>query len=333
MDGIAPESESGGKCVENASPMPGLSQFFSIVGDMFCKDRPPPRFHVRPQQPKSLMRKTGSAVAETVSLNTSGRAVPLRVRRHRRARRIVLRVDGARDEAVLTLPWRVSLREGLAFAHERRDWVAARLARLPPRVPFGPGAILPIRGEPHTIRHVPGRGVIRIEAGEILVAGKPEHLARRLSDWLKAEAKRVLAPLVREKAARLGVAIGKITVRDTRTLWGSCSAKGDVSLCWRLVLAPPAVADYVSAHEVAHLKIRGHGARFWRLVEELAEDMEGARRWLAREGEGLQRYGGAKVSENQQQNPGRDQRAPARAGDGARAFLADLFGQLRGGKP
>ncbi|MSO84438.1 MAG: M48 family peptidase [Rhodospirillales bacterium] len=233
-------------------------------------------------------------VFETVNIEASGRAVPLRVRRHRRARRIVLRIDGARDEAVLTLPWRVSLREGLAFAHERRDWLQARLAGLPPRIPFGPGAILPLGGIPHVIRHVPERGVIRIEAGEIRVAGKPEHLARRLSDWLKAEAKRTLAPVVEEKALRLGVAVGKITVRDTRTLWGSCSARGDMSLCWRLVLAPPFVADYVCAHEVAHLKIRGHGARFWTLVEDLAEDMEAARAWLARHGEELQRYGRGK---------------------------------------
>ena len=242
-------------------------------------------------------RTVSATVSESAQLDVAGRAVPLRVRRHRRARRIVLRVDGARDEAVLTIPWRVPLSEGLAFAHDRRDWLQARLASLPPRVPFGPGAILPIRGIPHVIRHTPESarkfGVVRIEAGEIRVAGKPEHLARRLSDWLRAEAGRVLAPLVEDKARRLGVAVGKITVRDTRTLWGSCSARGDMSLCWRLVLAPPFVADYVCAHEVAHLKIRGHGARFWPLVAELAEDMAGARAWLARHGEELQRYGRA----------------------------------------
>ncbi|MEK7246217.1 MAG: SprT family zinc-dependent metalloprotease, partial [Pseudomonadota bacterium] len=210
----------------------------------------------------------------------------------------------------------------------------ARLAGLPPRIPFGPGAILPLRGEPHAIQHVPKSsrrlGVIRVEAGEIRIAGRPEHLARRLAEWLKAEAKRTLAPLVREKAARLGVAVGKITVRDTRTLWGSCSARGDVSLSWRLVLAPIAVADYVSAHEVAHMKIRGHGARFWNLVEELAEDMNGARAWLAREGEGLQRYGRAKVSDGEKQNPGRDEHNRSRPGKGLGAWWPQFFGGARG---
>lgn len=239
-------------------------------------------------------------VSETVSaparLEISGRAVPLRVRRSRRARRIVLRLDHARDEAVLTLPWRVPVQDGLAFAHERRDWLAERLARLPARVPFAPGATIPLHGVPHRIEHVAGtaRGVVRAENGVIAVAGSPEHLARRLADWLKAEAKRVLEPLVREKAQRLGLSIRRIAVKDTRTLWGSCSAKGDLSLCWRLVLAPPMVADYVSAHEVAHLLHRGHGPRFWRLVAELADDMAGARAWLAQRGEALQRYGDPK---------------------------------------
>jgi predicted metal-dependent hydrolase len=240
-----------------------------------------------------FFRRRARRVSETVKLEAAGRAVPLRVRRSARARRIVLRVDSARDEAVLTLPRRVPVGEGLAFAEERREWLSERLARLPPRVPFAPGAVLPLRGVPHRIEHVAGkaRGIVHAEAGEIRVTGKPEHLARRLADWLKGEAKRALEPLAREKATRLGLSIRRISVRDTRTLWGSCSARGDLSLCWRLILAPPMVADYVCAHEVAHLTYRGHGPRFWRLVAELADDMEGARAWLAREGETLQRYG------------------------------------------
>lgn len=249
-----------------------------------------------------------ASFSETVTLGEGGRAVPLRVRRNVRARRVVLRVDAARDEAVLTLPARVPLDEGLAFVRARGDWLAARFALLPPRVSFEDGAVVPLMGVPHVIRHVirhvakrargdldsdhlRDRGVVRIENGAILAAGRSEHVARRLADWLRAEAKRVLEPIVRDKAARLGVSIRRVTVRDTKTLWGSCSVNGDVSLCWRLILAPPMVADYVCAHEAAHLVVRGHGARFRRLVEELADDMSAARRWLAREGETLQRYG------------------------------------------
>ena len=80
--------------------------------------------------------------------------MPLRVRRNARARRVVLRVDAARDEAVLTLPARVPLDEGLEFVRARGDWLAARLAVLPPRVPFADGASVPLMGVP---RHPPRR--------------------------------------------------------------------------------------------------------------------------------------------------------------------------------
>ena len=279
------------------------------------------------------------SVSETVTLDQGGRAVPLRVRRNARARRVVLRVDAARDEAILTLPARVPLDEGLRFARERGEWLMARLDQLPARVPFADGATVPLMGVPHRIRHVAarakGQGVVRLEAGEILVAGAPEHIARRLHDWLRAEAKRTLEPLVREKARRLNVSIRRVTVRDTKTLWGSCSVSGDVSLCWRLMLAPSAVADYVCAHEAAHLLVRGHGARFWRLVEELADDMDAARRWLAREGEMLQRYGAAPKAANalgdQQDDSAGGENKRARAGKNLAARLAEFFGGPRRG--
>lgn len=299
--------------------------------------------------PSGRRRKPRSRTAsfsETVTVGESGRAVPLRVRRNARARRVVLRVDAARDEAVLTLPVRVPLDEGLEFVRARGDWLAARLALLPPRVSFEDGAMVPLMGMSHVVRHVVkrtrgnldsdrmrDRGVVRIENGAILVAGRPEHLARRLADWLRAEAKRVLEPIVRNKAARLGASIRRVTVRDTKTLWGSCSVNGDVSLCWRLILAPPAVADYVCAHEAAHLVVRGHGSRFWRLVEELADDMSAARRWLAREGESLQRYGTpikpAEFLEREENDSDGGNRSAARARKTIGRFFADLVGHPR----
>ena len=295
----------------------------------------------RRRKPPSGMTSRAAPVSELMTLEQGGRPVPLRVRRNARARRVVLRVDAARDEAILTLPARVSLNEGLRFVRERGDWLMARLDQLPARVPFADGAVVPLAGVPHAVRHVAkrarGEGVVRIENGEILVAGRVEHVSRRLYDWLRAEAKRTLEPLVRDKARRLGVPIRRVTVRDTKTLWGSCSVSGDVSLCWRLTLAPPVVADYVCAHEAAHLMIRGHSARFWRLVEDLAEDMTAARRWLARDGETLQRYGAppkaaegpGKFLEDEEGDADGGNRPAARAGQGFGRFLAGLVGRPR----
>ena len=226
------------------------------------------------------------------SLDIDGRAVPLRIRRNARARRLVLRIDAASDGAVVTLPPGVPVEDGLDMARQRAAWIAGQLAALPARMSFADGACVPFLGVEHSIRHRPGhRGTVWREDGEILVAGGPEHLARRVGDWLKGEARRLISPLVALKAARLGRTAGRITLRDTRSRWGSCSANGNLSFCWRLVMAPEAVLDYVVAHEVAHLGMRGHGPRFWRAVAGLTNDAEGARAWLRENGDGLHRYG------------------------------------------
>ena len=151
---------------------------------------------------------------------------------------------------------------------------------------------MPLGGVEHTIRHVPHkRGVVRRQGAEILVAGRPEHLARRIRDWFRKEARSKIGRLVGDKAAALNRTAGRITIRDTRSRWGSCSAGGNLSFCWRLVMAPETVLDYVVAHEVAHLAEPHHGPKFWRLVETLTSDMEASREWLKLNGEALHRYG------------------------------------------
>ena len=232
---------------------------------------------------------------EKTSLEFDGRRVPVTLRRNPRARRIILRIDGqgdGGDGVAVTLPRGVSAAEGLALVREKADWVLERLSELGPRVTFADGAVVPLGGTDHLIRHVPGRrGVVRREGGEILVAGRIEHLGRRVRDWFRAQARSEIGPRVREKAARLGRAWGRVTIRDTKSRWGSCSADGNLSFCWRLVMAPETVLDYVVAHEVAHLAEANHGTKFWRLVDGLTADADGAREWLRENGEALHRYG------------------------------------------
>lgn len=226
------------------------------------------------------------------TLNVNGRVLPLTVRRNRRARRLVLHLDNPIDGAIVTLPPGVPARHGLAMARERAEWLATRLREIPTHVPFVDGAFVPFLGLPHRIRHRPSkRGTVWREAGEIHVAGQREHLARRLTDWLKAEARREIVERAEAKARMLGKRHGRITLRDTRSLWGSCSANGNLSFCWRLVMMPEDVLDYVVAHEVAHLVWRSHGTRFWAAVDKLTSDVETARNWLRQYGERVHVYG------------------------------------------
>lgn len=229
-------------------------------------------------------------------MDIAGRAVPVVVSVHSRARRISLRL--ARDALLVkvTVPRGVPARKGLDFARGRAEWITTRLAARPEPRPFVHGARIPLRGEEHMIFHVPGRrGVVwaegRAEAARICVAGAKEHLPRRLRDWLKAQAKKDLRAACAHYSRVMELPFSRITVRDQKSRWGSCSAQRTLSFSWRLVLAPPYVLDYLAAHEVAHLAHMNHSARFWALVRAHCPHVEAAERWLKAEGSGLHMWG------------------------------------------
>lgn len=234
----------------------------------------------------------GTARDRQDCIKVDGQDVPLIIRRDGRARRFTLSVDQAKGDLRLVLPRRAALREGLEFVHSKQGWIEDQLAALPPHLPFVDGAEIPILGEPHRIRHLPGarRGVWRAE-GAIWVSGQEEHLSRRVTDFLKAEAREALSDRARAKAAIIDRKIVKIAVRDTRSRWGSCSSDGYINFSWRLILAPEPVFDYVVAHEVAHLVHLDHSRRFWALVDDLTPETLWAQRWLKRDGSRLLRYG------------------------------------------
>jgi predicted metal-dependent hydrolase len=220
--------------------------------------------------------------------------VPLEFRRSPRARRISLKVDHARGRVVLTAPASVGRRHALDFLTRHEGWLTAHVAQLPPALPFAHGATVPVMGVPHLIRNDSSRlrGLPARADGTITVPGAPEHLTRRLTDYLKAEAKREIGSRAEAKAAALGRPVTAITLRDTRSRWGSCSGAGRLAFSWRLILAPEFVLDYVVAHEVAHLREMNHGVRFWRLCSSLTDtDPKAARAWLKRNGAALHAYG------------------------------------------
>jgi predicted metal-dependent hydrolase len=134
-------------------------------------------------------------------------------RRSSRARRISLRIDPRHGAVVITLPPRASRAAGMALLMDHASWVAERLAALPRTVSFADGAVVPVSGRPHRIRHVPhGRGGAWIENDEIHVSGDPDFLARRVADFLRAEARRRLSALVMEKAGPAGLQVRRVTV-------------------------------------------------------------------------------------------------------------------------
>jgi len=225
-------------------------------------------------------------------LRLADREIPLVVSRHPRARHMTLRLDGATGDVQLVLPQRTALAEGLDFAEERADWLIDQIEALPRRVPFEIGAAIPVLGLRHIVAHRPEaqRGVWQAD-GTLWVSGRTEHIGRRLNDYLRTLAKHEIAARACAKAERIGQRVRRVTLRDMRSRWGSCSTDGRLCFSWRLVLAPEFVLDYVVAHEVAHLREMNHGRRFWRLAAQLTPEIDRARTWLGDNGDGLLRYG------------------------------------------
>ncbi len=217
---------------------------------------------------------------------------PVRWRRSERARRVSLRIDATSGTVVVTLPRRTSRQVGVGLLRQHADWLGTRLAALPSAVRFAAGAAVPIEGVLHQVRHhEQGRGGAWIEDGAIVVSGEAEFLARRLGDFLRAEARRRLGALVAAISAEAGLCARRIAIKDTRTRWGSCTATGTLMFNWRLVMAPAAVQHYVVAHELAHLRHMDHGPGFWAFVAELTPHERFAEDWLRQHGAGLLRIG------------------------------------------
>lgn len=244
-----------------------------------------------------LLRARKIPLPEHLELDADGVPLKIRLRSNPRARRFLLRLPADHSGPVLTVPRGGSLQSAERFALQHIDWLLERLERRPDHVPFLPGNIIPLRGEDHLI--VPTgklRGLIEtsgVTAGlpKLHVPGETDHLPRKLTSWLKAEAKADLTAAANVHADKIGKTITAISIRDTKSRWGSCAANGRLSFSWRLILAPPEVLDYVAAHEVAHLREMNHSARFWKLCQELAPHTRDARQWLKENGLRLHGFG------------------------------------------
>lgn len=244
-----------------------------------------------------MIGKSAPRVAENrLTIATPGGECAIAIRRLPSARRLTLRVRASEGDAVLTLPGHVSLAQARRFAEKHAEWLGKRLSALPERVPFLPGAAIPLRGLEHLLEHRPhGRGLAWTEDDpempRVVVAGQVEHFSRRVMDFFKREARRDLEEAVERHAGALEVRTSRLRLGDPVSRWGSCSHRGSLSFSWRLVMAPPNVLDYLAAHEVAHRREMNHGPRFWAVVERLCPDYEDAERWLKTKGAGLHRYG------------------------------------------
>jgi predicted metal-dependent hydrolase len=212
--------------------------------------------------------------------------VEVTLRRSARATRFSLRVSRLDGAVTLSLPLRAREQEALAFLQAQEGWLRSALARMPQNAQIGMGTSLPVEGR--RLHLAPGTGrSLRVEGEHLLVPGDPAQAGARVQAWLKALARDRLVQASDHYAGRIGRSITRVTLRDTRSRWGSCTAEGALMYSWRLIMAPPDVLRYVAAHEVAHLVEMNHSDRFWAVVEGLYPGWQTQRAWLRSHGGAL----------------------------------------------
>ena len=214
-------------------------------------------------------------------LSVTGREVPVEFVRKPRARRYILRLrpDGV---ARVTIPRGGSQAEALAFANRQHEWIAKQL--LKPR-PAGPaewllGTEILFRGERCLLGAGAGPHEIRFADQTARVAPGITNLRHAVERQLHRLAVAELVPRTLELAQLHQLRVTRVSVRNQRSRWGSCSARGTISLNWRLIQTPPFVRDYIILHELMHLREMNHSARYWRCVEDVCPDYRVAEAWL-----------------------------------------------------
>lgn len=214
--------------------------------------------------------------------------VEITLRRSARARRFSLRVSRLDGRVTLSMPARAREAEALRFAADKAGWLRAVLRDAAPREGLAFGATVPFEGRALGVTAASVRAV-RVEGTALLAPPDPARLGARVAAFLKFAARQRLHAACEAHAGAIGCRFSRITLRDTRSRWGSCTADGGLMFSWRLIMAPPEVLDYVAAHEVAHLVEMNHSEAFWRVVRCLMPEYERHRRWLKRNGSGLHR--------------------------------------------
>jgi predicted metal-dependent hydrolase len=225
----------------------------------------------------------------TREIDLDGRCVTYTLKRSSRARYIRLEVQRGTGLTVV-VPKRHSVEEVTGFIRAKRGWVLRKLAEYARAPQLEAGArnigdtVCYLGSDLRLVRApAPGRrSSVRLERTKLVISSGSveEGLGALLERWYRARAGDLIARRAAELGARMGVSYKRLAIRGQRTRWGSCSHKGTLSFNWKLMMAPPAVIDYVIIHELAHLREMNHSRRFWELVAEHCPQWREHRKWL-----------------------------------------------------
>lgn len=215
----------------------------------------------------------------------------IKVIRSLTSRKLILRIDRKERMPVLSVPKYCSRKKAVDFVNENMDWIVKNLNKLPIVKHFTDGESISLFGESLKITHCPNarRGVWK-EENRLCVSGGIEFLHRRVRDYIKSEAQKEFFKISKELADKIQCNLHNVTIKDTKSRWGSCSSLNNINYSWRIALAPREVIHYLMAHEVAHLKHQDHSKAFWACVCMLYPEWSRGFSWLKKHGCELYAY-------------------------------------------
>jgi len=215
---------------------------------------------------------------------------PLKVNTSFKLRRLNLRIDHKKRIVVLSMPKLCSKKKAFDFINEHIDWIEEKLASLPEIREFEDGLSINLFGNQVTICHSNDFGAPKLIDSQLFVGGDMAFLHRRIKDYIKREAKKIFYAKSKTLADKIGYNLTGVSIKDTKSRWGSCSSLKHINYNWRIALAPDFVIDYLMAHEVAHLKHQDHSSAFWQTVENLCPTAQEGKNWLTKNGNALYLY-------------------------------------------
>ena len=210
------------------------------------------------------------------------------LRQSSNSRRITLRISALDGKITITGPNYLDFAEFKKFAESKKSWLKSKRKSFEPPIFISEGIEIPVAGSHTKILFSEVREPKKVDG--ILFVSKEKPVSTQVKKYLKEIGRIHLAYICKEFAERLGAKVHKITLRDTRSRWGSCSNDAKLMFSWRLIMAPEDVLAYVAAHEVAHLKHMNHSKDFWDTVEYLFGSYKKERAWLKQNGPSLHRY-------------------------------------------
>jgi len=216
--------------------------------------------------------------------------IKIKVVRRLRSKNISLRIDEKLRMPVLSVPGFCSAKKARNFVLEHKDWIVNSLAKIPSKITLKDKDVISLGGKNIEIFHDKLRRGTNLEKEVLAVGGDESFLHRRVMDFAKKYASALLSEKTYKIAKKIDCKVHKITLKDTKSRWGSCSSKNNINYNWRIIFAPEYVIDYLVCHEVSHLKYRDHSSDFWLHVKSLCPDYETGRHWLKIRGKELFKY-------------------------------------------